>query len=741
MKYLVLLLFTFSLAAVDLQTVEQLFAAGEFAKCGKAVDELLNGKVSEKQRTKLLAMQEYLLGADPEKIAKTVKQARETARHPNWLTADLLGHSTLLIRRAEDWKARGIPEYQELSDAAWELLKRVKDDGDSETALKIVFLHTRNYNLNGEYSEPLKLILETLRLYYPAKKMQRRNMPDGAIQLLLLAGDQYVGSGVRSHDESEKLNNFSRAAKYFLRVVNTLSPTDPRFQALSDRLHYCHETLRLLGYQLKLPSTLKPQSAMKTAMIDEMLQHRRFHDVVLALENNVVPAMRIRYVVALSACGELDKAWSIVQELPLEEPAFLLDVARNFLSGGKKAEAATLLRQFLDAAPDSPDAVVAGQQCAQLLIEQDKQQEAAECLLKLASATANIRVAEQARFSAARCFYQMQNYEKCLALIDILPPDSERSILAGQAEMRRKNYSGAIQRLEPLLSNKDTDRSNVLKLLIRCELENDSVKTADYIEMLLRDYSDDPEGLEYAMHLFDFYQKHPPETKKFQSLGDWAAKKHLESSQAVTLIAKCAEKLTEPQSKVLLKTLFQRSNFTDSELLALFARLDDRKLKLEFGVKYASEFNNHPERCALFLTLAQLEYEEKKYREALKRCEILLAQEEVWQYKEVKILQAEILSGLQLHEETRKCCQELLMTKLSAPEKRLIVLKLAQSWAKSKEYGKSIAIAWTAVPLDGKTTSAEAPVVKELLQLIILNAEVLNSKTDKDDALEILNSL
>ena len=74
-------------------------------------------------------------------------------------------------------------------------------------------------------------------------------MPDGAIQLLLLAGDQYVGSGVRSHDESEKLNNFSRAAKYFLRVVNTLSPTDPRFQALSDRLHYCHETLRLLGYQ------------------------------------------------------------------------------------------------------------------------------------------------------------------------------------------------------------------------------------------------------------------------------------------------------------------------------------------------------------------------------------------------------------------------------------------------------------------------------------------------------------
>lgn len=738
MKYLALLFLSFSLAAADFQTAEQLFAAGEFGKCGKVVEELLKTKLPEEQRAKLLAMREYLLGADPGKIAETIKQAKETVAHRNWLTSDLLGHATLLIRRAEDWKERGIPEYQELSDAAGELLKRAKDDGNSETALKIVFLRTRNYNLNGEYSEPLKLILETLRLYYPAKKLQGKNMPDGAIQLLLLAGDQYVGGGIRSHSQREKVNGFSQAAKYFLRAANSLPSGDQRFQELSDKLHHCRETLRLLGFQLKLPSNIKPQSTVKSVMIDEMLRHRRFHDAVLALENNPDPAMKIRYATALSACGELDKAWGIVEnaDFTTEEPAFLLAIARNFLASTKKTEAAALLRKFLEAAPDSPDAVVAGQQCAQLLIGMGKAQDAAECLLKLAAATANAKAAEQARFSAARCFYQAGDYEKCLSLIDALPPDSERTVLAGQAEIRRENYANAIHRLEPLSANKD-----VLKLLIRCGLEIDSAKTADYAETLLREYPADSEALEYAAHLLTFYEKHPPKAEKFQTLGDWTAKNHLESSEAVLLITKCAGKLNEPQRSKLLRMLFQRNSFSDSELLALFSQLNDHKLKLEFGVKYVIEFSNRPERCAVFLELARLELDAKKYREALSRCETLLTQPEVWQYQEVKLLQASILFRLRRHGEARQSCQELLLAKLSATEKQQVILMLAQSWEQSNEHGKAIAIAWTAVPIDGKIAPESKPTVTELLRLIIRNAEKLNSAEDKEDAQEILKLL
>lgn len=99
------------LAAADLQTAEQLLAFGEFEQCKRVLDELLKTKkLPEEQMAGVLAMKEYLLGADPAGIAQTVKQAKQTAAHSGWLTADRLKHAAVLIRRAEEWKRRGIPE-------------------------------------------------------------------------------------------------------------------------------------------------------------------------------------------------------------------------------------------------------------------------------------------------------------------------------------------------------------------------------------------------------------------------------------------------------------------------------------------------------------------------------------------------------------------------------------------------------------------------------------------------------
>jgi hypothetical protein len=398
--------------------------------------------------------------------------------------------------------------------------------------------------------------------------------------------------------------------------------------------------------------------------------------------------------------------------------------------------AEALLRQFLDAAPDSPDAVSVGRQCAQLLAGLGRGREAADALLKLASAIANAEAAEQLRFTAASCLYQAGNYEECLAVVDALPPDSERMLLAGQAEIRRRNYAAASRRLEPLPKDR-----GVLKLLIRCGLEIDSPQTADYAETLLRDYPDDSEALEYATHLLGFYEKHPPKAEKFQALGEWTAKNHLKSFEAVILIVKCADRLEGRQKKELLRTLLQRSSFSDSELLSLLARLDDRRLKLEIGGKYAPEFISRPKRCAVFLALARLEHEEGKYLESLHRCKTLLSQPEVWQYKEAKLLQVENLFGLQRHENGRHSCQELLLTNLTAAERRQAVTMLAQSWEQSKEYGKAIAVAWTAVPIDGAVAPEDIPAARSLLQLIIRNAEKINSTVDKNEAWEILEIL
>ena len=124
----------------------------------------------------------------------------------------MLNHSTLLIRRAEDWKTRGIPEYQELSNAAAQLLSQLKDSSNPETAIKQVILQTRNLNLNGEYKEPMKLICDVLHLYYPASGSANKIKSTGETELLILLGEQYAGLGASAKNEQEKIKALSSAA-------------------------------------------------------------------------------------------------------------------------------------------------------------------------------------------------------------------------------------------------------------------------------------------------------------------------------------------------------------------------------------------------------------------------------------------------------------------------------------------------------------------------------------------------
>lgn len=742
----ILISLSVSASAADFGTAERLFSRGETELCEKEIAALLDDKkLPEEQRARLLAMKEYLLASSPAGIAEAVKQAKETAAHPGWVTADLLSHAALLIRRAGDWKERGIPEYQELSDAAAALLGRARDNGSPETALRIVILQTENFNLNGEYLEPLPRIEEILRLYYPPSTLQGRNLPEGAIQLMILAGNQHVGSGVRSRDARAKTTALSQAAKYYLRVVGALKPNDPRYGELCDRLHSCREMLRLLGYDLPLPKGIRPQRAAQAVMIDEMLKNRRYHDVVLALTESKDPAMKIRYAAAAASCGKFDEAWIVAGAPGFQsgEPALLLMTARKFLAAGKKPEAAALFQLFLKEAPDSPDTAAAARQCAELLIDAGKFREAADTLLTLASVTKDSAVGEQARFLAAQCRYRGGEYAECLKLLDLLPATPERALLAGQAEMKRKRYPEAIRRLEPLLEKKDDPaRSEVLKLLIRCGTEADAARAVAWAELLLHEDPANSEGTVYAGYLLDAYRKNRAEKEKFRTLGNWMARYQLGAPEAVPVILQCSTELPPSERDALLQKLLARDSFRDAELLVLMENLPDRKWKMEFFNRFAPKFADNPERCALFLGMAHLEFEERKYAEALKRCRTLLAAEKIWRYRETKLLEAQTLLNLKQDEDARRCLQELLQAPQTVAEKRQAAALLAPSWERSGEYGNAIATAWTAIPVDGKAESGDdAQVIAELLKLIIRNADKVGGAEDRRDAEEILNQL
>ncbi|MBN2643064.1 MAG: hypothetical protein JXR78_15535, partial [Victivallales bacterium] len=391
-----------TLTAGEFEDAEKLFQLGKFLECDELIGKTLESNISEAQKLKLQAMREYILGNNLDKIAENVKKAQEIANHRGWLTADLLNHSTLLIRRAEDWKARGVPEYQELSDAATKLLAQIKDGGNSEIAIKQVLLQTKNFNLNGEYQEPIQLIRKTLQHYYPIKHGSRAKKPSGEIMLLILLGEQYAGLGFRIVNEREKISAISDATKYYLAAATQLPNNSPQFQDLCNRLHYCRETLRLLGFDLRLPSRIKQQSSVAVSIIDEMLKTRRYHDVVVALENNTTPEMRIRFALALTAIGQSKQAVKVIGGMDITEPHFLLLMAGNALSGNEKTEAAKFFRCFLELAPDSLDALRAANQYVAILIEQKNYAEGAEGFIRLSELSVDAKSKETYLFHAAQ---------------------------------------------------------------------------------------------------------------------------------------------------------------------------------------------------------------------------------------------------------------------------------------------------------------------------------------------------
>jgi hypothetical protein len=318
-------------------------------------------------------------------------------------------------------------------------------------------------------------------------------------------------------------------------------------------------------------------------------------------------------------------------------------------------------------------------------------------------------------------------------------------MLTAQAKIKLSDFSGALKVLQQLLSGAKLSNEiqlQALKLAIACAIETDRPAAIKLLNAFLAGYPQEEETPDYAVRLFKLYEHNSATETAYNKLGTWGLENRLQAADTVPLVLKCAGHITDKATKEkLLRGLLKRQDFTAGELAVLLEHLPGVQLKLEFIERYKKPFANTPELCVLYLRIAEIEMEQKNYLSALRHCEKLLSQKEVFRYKVCKLLQARAYMELKNETQGRQVYQELLLTSLKQEEKCQIIQELANSWERSGKAEKAIATAWTAIPLDGKITDETKPIVKTLLHLIIRNAEKINSQEDLKDARELLTAL
>jgi uncharacterized protein HemY len=753
MKYITLLFFLIALncAADKFDAAIKLFESEKFQECNKILTELLDNppkKLTKEKRIKAIAMQEYINSRNPENIEKILQDARKTAEHNNLLTKDLLDYASVMIFRAADWKERGIPEYQELSEIASKLLKGINDNGDASVAIKTIMLRVKNLNINGKYDQAIKIILETLQHYYPKSfKSNNRKLSKPARELLILLGEQYTKLGIKTKSGKDKIYNFTRAANYYLLARPGTPHKSDALKDLDNRLLYCQETLKLLGYKLQLPDKIAPRKKLSLAMVDEMLKQRRFHDIILALDGRKKSLeMSLRYAQALVGVQKYKKAVKSLKGLHFNDnsTAILLHLAHTCQMAGKKSEALEIYKLFAKRFPDSPDICRVYFSCANLSLDLNNFKEGAKYFILSSQNTADKKMKIRAIASAGECLYQSKEYQQCIDLMQKQEFSIKFALLKAQSALKLSNCQLAMKSLKQVLKQKtltEEQRKNALFLAATSSDEMNHIEdTVSYFKQYMECYPYDEKSMVCVLRLLEIFEDKNKQSELFK-LGNWLVKYKPESRQTPELIIRIAKKLTNrKQINSAYKHLLKLPKLSDLQLLQISKQKLPRKLKMQILNKHKVEFANTPEICEIYYSLSKLYFKENKFNKALECCEKLLKQKQVYRYWEVKLLQAGVLKKLKCSDEERRIYQELLLTKLPKDQIPRVVFQLAGSWKNQGEYKKALACAWTAVPIDGQVKSQnEKQQIQKILNLIIDCSKKAKSPADKKEAQEILD--
>ncbi|MFA6354015.1 MAG: hypothetical protein WCW93_03735 [Candidatus Paceibacterota bacterium] len=752
----------------QVQAVLQAFEQGEFEKCEKMISDIKDSKLTKDELLQVSAVKEYIARYSENGIENTLKEARAVLSQPNLLAKDLLDKAEIFTNRAVDWKAHNISQADELSNMAIRLLKRINDSGNPEIAVKVVILQTKILNLRGEYNECIGMILQLLRYYFP-DTLERHPQTQSllAVNLLELIGEQNIALAVRTTNEKEKIRRYSQAAIYYLKAVSCMPKNIAMIDNLEERLVQCQESLRLLGYNLPLPSNIKKtdKSITFNAMIDEMLKQHRYSDIIVALEPELKKTensqLLLRYAQALAGIGKFTDTLGVIKRVKVlnaEYAATILNLAKKANAAKANIEALELFKIFAESSTDSPEIEMVYLKCANISLTQNDFPMAIKYFILTADKAAETELKSQALLSATQCAYQNSDYVKVIEIAtDAMQKlkksqksEIEFNLLIARAALKCGKNDLAQNHLNKILSmenlpDKQKQNTLILSSMAAIELKNYTA-ASELLSTYLTKYPNEKNSVETAFRLVQIYQANNKQ-KEMVKMGDWIGNNWMDKSDAVTLIIQIAEFLQKSEnmsaSIAMYEKLLKAKFIPTSQLLKISEHISqhDDNLNETLMEKHKVDFENTAEICELYYRIAELNYRQKKYVEVLKQCEFLLNQKKLYRYFELKILHAESLRNMNRNEDARKDYQEAFRLKPPVEFDKKLTYLFAESWKLDKEYKEAMAIAWTAVPMSGQVLAVEREWVEKSLNLIMQCADKIGAKDDYEEANVILKSL
>ena len=773
------------------------FQKGNYEFAEKLLNEFIStaedSKENSKHRLKAVAMLEYLMRYGPKSIKKTLKEAQELQSSKQSLKKTLKS-CLVLIGRARDWKKRSVSQWNELADAVLKVLNKINDNGKSITASRITLLKVKVYELQGNSQQAVEILQECMKHYYPkllgrSYRFPRRDMAPR--RLLVALGKQYAAQANRARQKREKQQFYSKAAGCFIKAVKGLKANHIEVANAKENVLQCQEALKLLGYKLRLPKSLRATAKDSAYLLEQMVKKKRYKAALKAIEiqlkkNKRKPKVNLLrlYANALSGNKMYSKALKIYQQAAKLKPKdkFLrqdvLTNAHAFHKVGADNEARELFALFIKIAPDHPDTEQALFQCANLSMHQKKYTYATKYFIKCADKTAKIPLKAKALFNAAQSEYQLNKYNSVLSIItkttefeDSLSPTLIRdfTLLKGQALLKlAQTYTApqnikyseeALTEFQKLIKLDNMPPQIKERVILMASFSAITAEKPDIAIKLLEKYFlkhiKETSALQIADRLLGLYFEH----KKYDSIQKlaknitadypFASKKR----EFVLDIGKTFVKKLLPEQ--VLKTyanFIQKDKFNESFLLQISKILLQKefdknrsqadKLLIDIFTVNMPFVPTTPSSGEVYYQLANANFRQENNKAALALLNAILEQRKIYCYFEVKTLHAKMMHKLKKYTSAIKDCQDMLLADPPLKLRKEITLYLADSYSQSGNDKKAIATAWTIVPLVPKKLSpVEKVKIQKTLKLIYSCSKKINSKIDQKESTEIYKSM